>query len=224
MEYGALLTDSKWNIIKELSKKEQTPTDLAEKTNTSLANISQQLRLLEAYGLVKKERKINTKEPGKPRTVFSLGKEVMHTIIVSNYFAEKKDLELDYLQKAIFTLWMMERKEDIYYLEKFLITNEELIKKCDAIGLVKSDNEKIELLLVTEHIQDIRDKYSNQTVQNLEDKKKTIVCWTHNIKEIEDGIKGNNDHFIHLVKNLKSVLEKDNLIKKILDMKNEKNT
>ena len=71
MDYGTILTDSKWNIIKELSEKEQTPTELADKTKTTLANISQQLRLLEAYGIVKKERTESSKKPESSNDVVS---------------------------------------------------------------------------------------------------------------------------------------------------------
>ncbi|MFC2135624.1 ArsR/SmtB family transcription factor [Bacteroidota bacterium] len=224
MEYGALLTDSKWDIIKELSIKEQTPTDLAAKASTSLANISQQLRLLEAYRLVKKEKKVQNKQPGKPRTVYSIDKEINYVIAVSDNYAVKKELELDYFQKAIFNMCVAGSNENIYFIEKFFITNEEVVKKCDAVGLVREDESKIELLLITKHIQSIREKYSNQSVENLEGKKKTIVCWTHNMDEMEEGLKTKNEHFLNLTKNLFPIIEKDLLIKKILEIKNEKST
>jgi len=223
MDYGTLLTDSKWNIIQELAKHNQTPTDLANKTKTSLANISQQLRLLEAYGLVKKERRISTNEPGKPKTLFSLGKEVNHLTFITKQLAVKKELELDYLQKAILKLWLTQKKEDIYFLEKFLITNEEIPKKCDAIGIVKTTSDKIELLLITKHTGDIREKYSNQTITNIEDQKKEIICWTHTIEEMEEGLANNNEYFKGLVTNLQPFLEKDGLINRIIKSKNGKN-
>lgn len=223
MEYDALLTDSKWNIIKELSKENQTPTDMAKKTNTSVANISQQLRLLEAYNLVKKEKKINNKEPGKPKTLFSLDKELRYITLISKELTERKELDLDFLQKAILNLWMTQKKENLYFLEKFLITNEEVVKKCQAIGIVKSDEKSIDLLLITERIEEIRDKYSNQVIENLDGHKKKIVCWTHTMQDIEEGLKSHNEHFTWLMKNLKPFMDKEEFINKLLDIKNGKN-
>jgi hypothetical protein len=45
MEIEPLISGSKWSMIALLSEKSQSPTELAAKTGTSLANISQQLRL-----------------------------------------------------------------------------------------------------------------------------------------------------------------------------------
>ena len=56
-----MFTEQKWNILQCLSKDKFSPIQLAEKLNTTMANISQQLRLLEAANLVKKE-KISLKE------------------------------------------------------------------------------------------------------------------------------------------------------------------
>ncbi|MFH1771009.1 MAG: winged helix-turn-helix domain-containing protein [archaeon] len=223
MEYGTLLTDSKWNIIKELSKENQTPTDLAKKTNTSVANIGQQLRLLEAYGLVKKEKKINSRKPGKPKMLFSLDKELTHLTIINKQLAVKKELELDFFQQAILNLWVTQKKENPYYLEKFLIINEEIVNKCQAIGIVKTDETSTDLLLVTERIDEIRAKYSNQTIDNLEGYKKKIVCWTHTMKEIEEGLKSHNEHFMWLMKNLKPFMDKEEFITTLLELKNGKN-
>lgn len=215
MDYGALLTESKWNLLKELSTKEQTPTDLAKKTKTSLANVSQQLRLLEAYGIVKKERKENNKQPGKPKTIYVIAKKVNYLISISEDHAIKKELNLDYFQKAMINIPILESNENSYFIEKFFFTNEEVVKKCDFVGLVKSENDTIELLLITKDIETIREKYSNQKITNLEGKKKTIVCWTHNIQEIEIGLKTENEHFIYLANNYNIILDKNDTNKKI---------
>ena len=58
MEVETLLTGTKWQIIEQLAKKKQSPLELAEKLNTTIANISQQLRLLELSNLVKKKKPV----------------------------------------------------------------------------------------------------------------------------------------------------------------------
>ena len=55
MELATLFTEQKWNIIKSLSLGKFSPLQLAQRSDTTMANISQQLRLLEAASLVKKE-------------------------------------------------------------------------------------------------------------------------------------------------------------------------
>jgi DNA-binding transcriptional regulator GbsR (MarR family) len=93
MELETLLTGSKWQIIKQLTKNKQSPLELAEKLNTTIANISQQLRLLELGNIVKKE-KTGAAGIGKPRTLFSLKQEFVYIIIASDKKAEKKLIEL----------------------------------------------------------------------------------------------------------------------------------
>ncbi|MBC8495869.1 winged helix-turn-helix transcriptional regulator [archaeon] len=223
MDHGELLTESKWRIIKELANQNQTPTDLAKKAGTSLANVSQQLRLLEAYGLVKREGKVNNNVPGKPKTTFSLGKEVIHITFVSEHLSTKKDLDLDFIQKAIINLWLSVKKDEVYFLEKFFVLNEELIKKCHTIAVVKSETEQIDLMLITPHVQEIRDKYSNAKITNIEGKTKNIVCWTHTIEEVEAGIRNHEKYFLDLTKDIKPFMDQGGLVKKIKAIRNEKN-
>ena len=51
-----MFSEQKWNILRCLSQGKSSPLQLAGKLNTTMANISQQLRLLEATNLVKKEK------------------------------------------------------------------------------------------------------------------------------------------------------------------------
>ncbi|MAG38803.1 hypothetical protein CMO90_01835 [Candidatus Woesearchaeota archaeon] len=226
MDYSSILTDTKWNLIKELSEKEQTPTELAKKTNTSIANISQQLKLLEAYGLVKKERKINNHQPGKPKTLFSINKKVSEIMVISKKFSMKKNLKPDYFQEAILNAnCLCEKKEDIYLLEKFIILNEEIVKKSKAIMIIKLNHNIIELLIITttENLTQIREKYSNQELKDLDGEGKKIICWTHTITEIEEGIKSHNDHFTQIISELKPFLDKGTFFEKIKELKNGTN-
>ncbi|MBU0471672.1 MAG: winged helix-turn-helix domain-containing protein [Nanoarchaeota archaeon] len=219
MVYGELLTESRWNIIKELSKEKQTPTELAKKTGTSIANVSQQLRLLEAYKLVKREKRIFENKPGKPKTLFSIGKEIIHLTYISKEKSEKKELELDFIQKAIINLWLNVNKEDVYFLEKFFVLNEALINKCQAAAITKTNHEQIELLIITKDVNEVREKYSNQTITNLEGKHKKVVCWSHTIEEIEQGLNNKEEYYTTLTSNMKSFLDKESIMEKIREIK-----
>ena len=101
MELENLFTDLKWRMIKMIADKPRSPTEIASALNTSLSNISQQIRLLEFMGIVVKQRE-KTKKVGKPRTVYSIVKDYAYLITVMPGFSEKKLIELD--DKQIRTL------------------------------------------------------------------------------------------------------------------------
>ena len=100
MELETLLTGTKWEIIEILAAKPSSPLELAKKLNTTIANISQQLRLLQTAGLVKKE-KTGSGQPGKPRVLFSLSNNYAFITIFSKGFAKKKLIKISKKQKEV---------------------------------------------------------------------------------------------------------------------------
>lgn len=100
MDIETLLTGTKWDIIELLAKKAISPSYLAEKLKTTIANISQQIRLLETAGLVKKERSGQGK-PGKPRVLFSLSDDYCMIMLFTKGFAKKKLVRVSKEQKKV---------------------------------------------------------------------------------------------------------------------------
>ena len=98
MDLETLLTGTKWEIIEILANKPSFPLELAKKLNTTIANISQQLRLLQTAGLIKKQRTGSAK-PGKPRMLFSLSNNYAFITIMSKDFAKKKLIKISKKQK-----------------------------------------------------------------------------------------------------------------------------
>ena len=98
MDLETLLTGTKWEILELLASKPLSPLELAKKLNTTIANISQQLRLLQTAGLVKKQRTGSAK-PGKPRMLFSLSNNYAFITVLSKGFAKKKLIKLSQKQK-----------------------------------------------------------------------------------------------------------------------------
>jgi DNA-binding transcriptional regulator GbsR (MarR family) len=107
MELELMFSDQKWNILKCLSEGKYSPIQLAEKLNTTMANISQQMRLLEAANLVKKE-KIKNRDKGKPRALFSLSDEFAYMIPTMKGFAQKKLIKVNDHQKIMLKIWFIE--------------------------------------------------------------------------------------------------------------------
>ena len=93
MEHETLFTASKWDILKQLEHGPSSPLELSKVCGTSIANISQQLRLLEMAGLVT-SRRISNKAKGKPRILYSLAGNLSYMIATTDDFVDKKVLQL----------------------------------------------------------------------------------------------------------------------------------
>ncbi|MEM3374759.1 MAG: winged helix-turn-helix domain-containing protein [Candidatus Woesearchaeota archaeon] len=120
MEIESVFLDSKWKILNELSQKSLSPSELAEKTKTSLANISAQIRLLEALDFIEME-KINNIAKGEPRKLYSLKKEFSYLIIGTKFYVGKKMFKLDEKLMSIFLSLMINKKEISLALIKLIL-------------------------------------------------------------------------------------------------------
>ena len=140
-----------------------------------MANISQQLRLLEASSLVGK-RKIPNRDRGKPRTLFHLNKDFGYLIQVSDGFAQKRLLDLDGFQRALLTTFFLENKALHYLLQKWFWKIESSLQYIDAILIDEEANagfsSKIALVIVTPKVDALKKKIGAMT---LEDPKGSVV-------------------------------------------------
>lgn len=87
------ITSSKWEILNILAQKPSAPLEIAKTLQTTIANVSQQLRLLEAAGLVTR-KKVPNSQAGKPRALFSLKEDFCDIIIVTKDSADKRHIKL----------------------------------------------------------------------------------------------------------------------------------
>lgn len=204
------LFSTKWDLLQLIARsKNKTPTELARVLNTSLANITQQLKLLEAYGLVGKEKENNPeKKVGKPKLRYTLSKDVASLAVVGEGFAEKKSIVPTDYSVVFLKALLSASSEDAEALLKFLMTHDELMQKCKGIGLVKITKDSLELFLHTEFIDEIRKKHSHAVVADPSFKSKKIICWTHSDFEIDDGLKRKDPYFVNMFKNMAILLDK----------------
>jgi predicted transcriptional regulator len=110
LEIESLFSSTRWEILRELSQRKLSPMELASALNTTSANISQQLRLLELGGLVKSEKTSNV-DKGKPRVIYSLEGENAYLIYTGKNFAEKKLISLSLYHKFMMKSWFLENPE-----------------------------------------------------------------------------------------------------------------
>jgi len=142
MEHETLYTASKWDILKHLEKGPASPLELSKICKTSIANISQQLRLLEMAGLVASER-ISNRAKGKPRILYSLAGNLSYLIATSGDFVEKKTLHLSEYNKLIMRIWFYEKSELHYTLEKAFWQIEKHFDKVSFLGFDTNRNAPI---------------------------------------------------------------------------------
>lgn len=160
MEMETMFTEQKWNILKCLSEDKYSPLQLADKLETTMANISQQLRLLEATNLVKKE-KIRNRDKGKPRTLFSLSEDHAYLISAMDRFADKRLLKVNDHHKTVLRIWFLEDEilqnnvEKVYWKIK---------PKLSGIDMIAVDEENKEIIIVSDK-KDIVDIKENDNIK-----------------------------------------------------------
>ena len=134
--------------------------------------------------------------------------------ILKEGLAEKKAMklrEVDEFQRFLLNLFFMPSTDDHYCLIKFACLTD-MLKKAETIGFLRSDEKEIEIIIITEHFKEVREKHSNMNIAGLDGKTKKIISWSHNKKEIEEGLERKEEYFVNLIKNSKEIFDrKDNL-------------
>jgi len=141
MEIEPLISGSKWTIFELLSERSHSPTELAERTKTSLANISQQLRLLEIAGLIKKEKQ-KGRQKGKPHMLFSLNEDYAYVVSMFKGFSRKKLFPVDDYHKIILKIWCTSDAKMHKAIEKFYLDAERHLDNISTIA-ISPDSKKI---------------------------------------------------------------------------------
>ena len=144
MELDSLFTEQKWQILQRLGIEKLSPLQLAEKTSTTISNVSQQLKLLEAANIVKKQ-KIPNRDRGKPRALFSLTNNFAYIVTISNGFVEKRLFPLEEPKKALLRIWFLENDEIKDSLEKI---HRKLLVNFDKLQFMAVNTARKELIIV----------------------------------------------------------------------------
>ncbi|MGV8140808.1 MAG: winged helix-turn-helix domain-containing protein [Candidatus Woesearchaeota archaeon] len=209
---------NKWNILKAIAETPQSPSDIALSTNTSLSNILQQLKLLEAYSIVHRE-KSDEKSAGKPRTIYYLNTEMAYAVVLKDGMAEHKTFYVDHGNEMFFNIFFKMSQEDVMFMLKFSFKYEEVLKKCKSIGFLKSSKDSIELFLITDHLDEIRSKFSNIFIDDHLGKIKKIVNWSHNEFEVNEGLHHKDKYFMDMVKNVHTIHDPSKVLSRIKEVR-----
>ena len=179
MNFETLFSEQKWNILEALSKGKYSPLQLAEKSKTTMANISQQLRLLEFSNLVKKE-KIPNRDKGKPRSLFSLSEDHAYVISAMRGYADKKLLKLDKMHKILFRTLFLE-DETRYFTERFFWEIEDIVKDIEAVA-IKAGDKEINVVIVAKDSKSVEKKTKDVFIKK-DGKTKTFKINVYSVEE-----------------------------------------
>lgn len=147
MELDSFLATPRWEILKIIIQKPSAPLEISEQLGTTTSFVSQQLKLLEATGLVKKE-KTGAFEKGKPRTLFSISQESLYLIPLAKNAPDKKLIPLSREQKAITNIWCIENTAIQIPLQKFFWQIQEFLDEITLIT-VYSDSSTLKVYTVS---------------------------------------------------------------------------
>jgi len=132
MDFDSFLTSPRWEILQIIAEKPSSPVEIAEKLNTTVSYVSQQLKLLDAAGLLIKE-KTGAAQRGKPRNLYSISKEILYLTALTESFTEKKLIYITEHHKKILKIWLIKDPTLHYYIEKLFWKLEEDLEEIDAI-------------------------------------------------------------------------------------------
>lgn len=146
MDHETLFTASKWDILKRLERGPASPLELSKDCGTSIANISQQLRLLEMAGLVTSKR-VSNRDKGKPRVLYGLAGNLSYLIATSGDFVDKRVVELSEHNKIIMRIWFYPDRALHYTLEKAFWRIEEHLAKVQFLAVDTRSDTHVTLVI-----------------------------------------------------------------------------
>ena len=203
------ITGIKWDIIEQLSKKTLSPKELADNLNTTIANVSQQLKLLEAYGYVKKKKNDQGKGSRKQedrRTLYSLAKTTATITNIQPSNTRRAEVKTNPLNQLMINLLLLDLKENAEPILGFFMAHKDLVEKIDAAYLLEQKQDETHILIITEKTDIFRVEKSRLEV-NVGNKKYVVVFWSHTLAEFVDGLKRGESYFWNQWKRSRFLIE-----------------
>jgi predicted transcriptional regulator len=141
MNYESFLGEKRWEILEMIAGSPSSPIEISEKLGTTVSYVSQQLKLLEVSGFLKKE-KTGLAEKGKPRNIYSINTEFFSYTLLDRHRAIKKQIDLDDHKKIILNIWSLESSKNNSF-EKFVLGLDSSLKDINGLFLKRGTKEKL---------------------------------------------------------------------------------
>jgi predicted transcriptional regulator len=148
MKLDLFMAEPRWKILELISKKPLSPIQISTELGTSVAYISQQLKLLETASLIKKE-KTGSAEKGAPRSLYSISKDFFYMTVLTKDFSAKNLLDLTESQKIMVKIWLLNNPLLIKTIEKIYRVIEDDIDEISEI-FIDLEAKKQKLTIITD--------------------------------------------------------------------------
>lgn len=201
------LNTERWKMLSAIAQGTSTPKQLAKNTTLSLAYVSQQLKLMEAYGLLKQAKQA-TKRVGKPSTNYTINTSENVIITLRQGHASINTIKQNAYNRILNWTLNLTNDEERYLLQKFSYAYETLAENIDLLAITQRETDKIHLLAITTDVETFRTKHSNIKLGTPAGKEKTLVIWSHTQDEIITGLTAKESYFIDKIKNAEMLWEK----------------
>jgi len=167
MDFDSFLTYPRWEILQIIAEKPSSPVEIAKKLNTTVSYVSQQLKLLDAAGLLVK-KKTGAAEKGKPRTLFNLSNELLYFSVLTNKFSEKKLIYLTDYHRTIIKIWLLNDSSFHYYIEKLFWKLEEDLSEIEGIFIGIKANTNIIIVSESKKLKSKIDSFIKNIGKNID--------------------------------------------------------
>jgi DNA-binding transcriptional ArsR family regulator len=208
MNAWSVLEDTRWQIIEAVASGTDTLQDIATATGTSVANVSQHLRLLEALGYVHKQPEPRSGRPGKPKNVYSLEKELAVVGMADHASAARRVSEPSNRYEQLLLRTVLIDPQHTFFIAKFLL-GEDLLQHCSAVAYLRAHPPKIELFVLADDIKYLREAYSNVQITDPTGEQREIVCWTHTRDEVIEGVEQDDGYYRDLIQHAQTLYDPD---------------
>lgn len=194
------LNQTQIQILKELSNTKQSPTQLSKKINSTISNISQNLKLLEAKGYLTKKRidqGIGGRKNNKNRIQYQINKK--ETIII-NIGEETKIETIEQNKKNQIIINTLIKKNDTQLLLNYYEDNKQELEQIEELYITKQNKQQTQILIIAKEVEPFRKKHK------YEYKNKELIIWSHTPKEYKEGIQKKEEYFEELEKNKSRII------------------
>jgi len=209
---------ARWRVIQALAKRDSTPSELAKKFETSIANITQQLSKLESEGLVKRAG-VKRQGVGRPFTRYSLDRGFVLLIGAIPGKAEKVLLEADENIRLHLNIWSIPQKEYHYYIEKFWWEIQDYLDSIEALavfgsvakGDARTGSDIDVLIIARKHTRRLEGKFSSKIV-GPEGRGKMIMAQVFSTQEFSNMLKSGSRFIREAVSSMKVVYDPNEVL------------
>ncbi|MBD3208988.1 MarR family transcriptional regulator [Candidatus Woesearchaeota archaeon] len=198
-EAAFIMTPQRWDTLHAISQGHDAATSIAAQLHISTPYAANQLKLLEAAGYLKKEKKKHAKI-GKPRTHYTINKELIIIAAIKQDKTQLLSFKPAKNMSFIFNTLFSNNEEELYFLQKFYYTSEDLIFSTDMMALIDNTNDSMHFLVITPDVEKFRKHYSSITLSHPEGKEKKIVFWSHTLEEVQTGLRNKEDYYVKKIR------------------------